>query len=349
MGTSVGGLDKSGWTDGAQRRLAKVDQWKAAARARAAWDASPDGERYREALANHPWRGLLDEQVGEASMAKLMEDRWYFQAWNAGNGHREAIGMRMKAHPQSEVDRAIRRDLAWMVPRGMGDREKSVASAAQRAKKEVRRLCKVMNVDSLWTLTYRANVQDRELVLKHLDAFRRRVAVVLGGWAYVGVLERQERGAYHIHLATHALAKHLYPNGTKVKSWEVMRRIWRDVVGDLGGNFDEAKREHWWKPGAKHARSCGAIASYIAGYVAKDMLDGELNRKRYSASRGYEVPEALKACYAADEATMHSLIVSCYSSIGDRVTRSWFDKDRGVFYVESDDTGQRERSTVTVQ
>ncbi len=339
MGTTVQALDKSGWTDGARRRGEKFDRWKEAAKARAEWDASPAGQAYAQALVDHPWRalkdGLTDEQVLQSEEAA----GWMLKTWAAGNGQHEAFVMRRKVDVRGTLERAIRRDLAHMVPRGLGDREKSVANAAQRAKQQVRRLCKTMAVNALWTLTYRANMRDRDLALKHLDAFRRRVAAVVPGWAYVAVLEQQDRGAWHIHLATHALPVHLMPGGVKVKSWEVMRRIWRDIVGELGGNFDESKRQHWWRPGAKRTRSCASIASYIAGYVAKDMLEGELNRKRFSHSRGVEVPECYTALFERDEATMLGLIDLAFAETPGRTARAWFDPKRQVFFVESDRGG----------
>ena len=339
MGTKVSHLDKSQWSDGARRREAQHAKWREQAKLRAEWDASPAGVAYRAAIEAHPLHDVLDG-FGEATMQATRDGAgWLFKSWDAENGLREAFAMRRPVHPRATLMRAIRRDLAHLgPPRGLGDREKSVANAAQRAKQEVRRICKTMRVNALWTLTYRSNVQDRELMLKHFDAFRRRVVAVLGEWRYVATIEKQERGALHMHLATHALPVRLVQGGVRVKSWEVMRRIWRDVVGEHGGNFDESKRGHWWRKGASNVQSCGAIASYIAGYVAKDMLDGELNRKRYSASRGVDVPEPYKALFAADEADMHGLMELCFSAIEGRVTRSWFDRERQVFYVESDDS-----------
>lgn len=337
MGVSVSRLDKSGWSAGAARREAKFAGWRQAARERAAWEASEAGQAYAAALASHPLRAVIAEDLTEESLAASEAGAgWLVKTWDSGTGHREAVAMRRRANLQATLDRAIRRDLAHMVPRGLGDRERSVASAAQRAKQEVRRLCKVMRVNALWTLTYRANQCDRDLALAHLDAFRRRVQAVIPGWAYVATLEQQERGAWHVHLATHALPVHLYPGGVKVKSWEVMRRIWRSVVGELGGAFNEAKRQHTWRPGAKACRSTTSIASYIAGYVAKDMLEGELNRKRYSATRNVQVPECYSAIFAADEASMAGLIDLAFSSCPGQVTSVWFDATRQVYFVGAD-------------
>lgn len=330
-------LDKTSWSLGAREREAKFDRWRESAARRAEWEASPAGQAYQAALEAHPLRMQLVDTVSPEALAASNEHAgWLVKTWDSQTGHREALAMRRRVHLQSTLDRAIKRDLAHMVPRGLGDRERSVASAAQRAKQEVRRLCKTMRVNSLWTLTYRENQTDRDLTLEHLDAFRRRVQKVIPGWAYVATLERQERGAWHIHLATHALPVHLFPGGTRVKSWDVMRRIWRSVVGDLGGNFDEAKREHKWRPNARHCVSTASIASYIAGYVAKDMLEGELNRRRYSATRGVDVPACYSAIFAADEADMAGLIDLAFAAAPGRMVSCWFDRERQVYFVAAD-------------
>lgn len=253
-----------------------------------------------------------------------------------GNGHKECAVWLHEPDLQKTLDRAIERDWSTLTERGEGDREASAKRAARRAKQKVRHLCKAMGVNSLWTLTYRANVVDRELVLKHLDAFRRRVVDVLGEWKYVAVLEKQERGALHIHLATHALPVRLLQGGAKVKSWNVMRAIWRRVTGELGGNFDEAKRRKRWG-GSAAIRGAGAIASYIGGYVAKDMLASELNRKRYSVSKGVELPNAVRECFTRDTALL-GLMELAFAAVGENVTRTFFCKESMVFYVESDDS-----------
>lgn len=247
--------------------------------------------------------------------------------------------MRVIPDPSATLDRAIERDLRAIAPRGMGDRERSQESAARRAKQEVRHKCKTMGINALWTLTFRENVTDREVALRCLDRFRRKVASVIPGWRYIAVLEKQTRGAYHVHIATHALPMRLTDKGVKVKSWAVMRGIWRSVAGKLGGNFDEAKRKGRWGTG-KPMRGAGAIARYIAGYVAKDMRESELNRKRYSASKGIEVPDAYRALFDG-EASMAELITLAYAAVGDNVVTRWFDPDRGVFFIETDDSGLR--------
>lgn len=293
---------------------------------------------FDSAKASHPWANIWGSLTTE-SQAASQAPRIRFLARDLGNGHKEAVVMRVMPDPAKALERAIERDLSALAPRGLGDRDASQESAARRAKKDVRLKCKAMLVNSLWTLTFRENVTDREVALRCLDRFRRRVAAVIPGWRYIAVLEKQARGAWHIHIATHALPMRLTERGVKVKSWAVMRNIWRSVAGNLGGNFDEAKKKGRWGTG-KPMRGAGAIARYIAGYVAKDMKESELNRKRYSASKGIDIPDAYRALFDGDT-SMAELITLAYAAVGDNVVSRWYDADRGVFFIETDDSGLR--------
>lgn len=290
---------------------------------------------FHKAKAAHPLAKTL-EGVSDASMRRSEAPQIRFISRDFGNGHKEAVVMRVIPDLPATLDRAIERDLRAVAPRGEGDREASMEASERRSKRQVRLTCKTMQVNSLWTLTFRENVVDREVAWKCLDRFRRKVAAWLPGWKYVAVLERQERGAWHIHLATHALPRAFTDKGVKLKSWDLMRRLWRSVAGDLGGNFDEAKRKGRWG-NSKAIKGAGAIASYIAGYVAKDMRESPLNRKRYSVTKGVEIPEPYRALFAGDT-HMAELVELAYAAVGENITRAWFDADRGIFYVESDDT-----------
>lgn len=327
MRLTVSKLDTSNWGPHAWERHNRFEAEKLQVKA------------FNQACANHPFFGVLDSLDDESCKATLAP-QYLFQARDFKNGHREACVVVRHPDPQGTLDRAIQRDLKHLAPRGEGDREKNIEYAVRRAKKDVRHKSKAMMVNALWTLTYKNNVQDRSLVLKHFDSFRRRVAALFGEWRYIAVLEKQDRGAYHVHLATHALPLRIMQGGTKVKSWDVMRAIWRSCSGEHGGNFDESKRTSRWSKHRKPIRGAGAIASYIAGYVAKDMQESELNKKRYSASKDINVPDSYKAMFTS-ETTMRELIELAYAAVGDNITRAWFDSTRGIFFLESDDTQQQ--------
>lgn len=115
--------------------------------------------------------------------------------------------------------------------------------SARRAKTQCRRLVKVMGLDALLTLTYQANMQDLAQCKVHLKEFVRRMRRLIPGFSYVAAFERQKRGAWHIHIAIHALPMRLDWAGVKVKSYGVARAVWRSVVGDLGGTINQSKRK----------------------------------------------------------------------------------------------------------
>lgn len=324
MTRSLSVVDMSGWDAASVARVARFR------------DERERVQAFQAAKRRHPLFGALDGLDVESAEASSAE-YWRFSHRDFGNGHQEANFVRVRPDPQATLDRAIERDLRALAPRGEGDREANIDRAVRRAKRDVRLKCKAMGVNSLWTLTYRENVQERDLVLKHLDAFRRRCAELLGGWRYVAVLEKQERGAWHVHLATHALPHYFQRDGVKLKSWDTMRAIWRRITRELGGNFDEAKRKARWGSN-KPVKGAGKIAAYIAGYVAKDMREGELNRKRFSSSRETEVPRAYVATFSGD-VQARELIELAFAAVGAHITRLWWSPEREVFCVDSDDSG----------
>ena len=77
------------------------------------------------------------------------------------------------------------------------------------------------------------------------------------------------------------------------------------------------------------------------------MLDGDLNRKRYSSSRGVGVPDCHRELFKAGQADMVEMVILSFASIEGRVTRSWFDRTRQLFFVESD-TGDPERPALAM-
>ncbi|AVT17351.1 hypothetical protein C8244_14830 [Paracidovorax avenae] len=187
-------------------------------------------------------------------------------------------------------------------------REKSLTIAANRAKSKVRKLCKAMGADTMLTLTYRANFRDLAQSKKHLKEFVRRVRRVMPSFRAVAVYEHQERGALHWHIATAGVpAAFMQANAvgvqSKVKSFDVLRAIWRSVAKDLGGNVDVARRK------ASSRKSPAQIAAYIAKYIVKAFRSGEAFSNRYTAFGDFNIPQpvdlglfptasaALAACY----------------------------------------------------
>lgn len=160
------------------------------------------------------------------------------------------------------------------------NREANDDDAGRRAKKNVRLCCKQIGADRMVTLTYRENMVDRDTALKHWKAFCRRLGKV-AAFHYVAVIEEQERGALHFHVAVRGR-----------QNYVLLRSIWQRVLG-LGPNGEQmgqvnVRDPHRFGFGNKGAHK---LASYIAKYCSKEMQCRALDQKRYFRSRGIVLPE----------------------------------------------------------
>lgn len=159
--------------------------------------------------------------------------------------------------------------------------------AVLRSKQSIRWLCKAMGADRLFTLTYRANQEDREQVRADFQEFLRLVRKRIPSWQYVAVLEKQDRGAYHIHCA--------------VKGWQqikYLRKCWYVALGGCGdetgadtpGQVDVTSPQKKWG-GTGREWKTEKLAGYITKYIAKTFDSALSEKRRYWASRGIEKPE----------------------------------------------------------
>jgi hypothetical protein len=160
------------------------------------------------------------------------------------------------------------------------DRERNDDIAGRRAKKQVRLRCREIMADRMVTLTYRENMTDRATALKHWKEFKRRLNKIKQ-FHYVAVIEEQERGALHFHIAVHGR-----------QNYHLLRSIWQSVLGlnDKGQQMGQVnvRDPHRFGFGKNGAHK---LASYIAKYCGKDMDCRELDQKRYFSSRGIVLPE----------------------------------------------------------
>lgn len=150
--------------------------------------------------------------------------------------------------------------------------------AIRHARSRLRQLVLSANADHLLTLTYRDNVTDFGQTTSDLSRFVRRVRTKLPEWVYIAVPERQQRGAWHWHMAV-----------VGRQDVGLLRACWRATVGD--GNIDVQRP----RPGTGNRRL--GIVKYLGKYLAKGFHEGnrELNGHRFRASHGIKVPaEAIK-------------------------------------------------------
>lgn len=228
--------------------------------------------------------------------------------------------------------------------------------SVRRAKQNVRWLCKQMEADRLFTLTYRENVQDREKVKADFTRFLRLVRN--GGfryvnrkgqlvkwhgdknWRYVAVLERQDRGALHIHCA--------------VQGWqriEMLRAAWYCALGaahDAAGadtpgqvnvtspRADDGQKKRQWKT--------SRLASYISKYMEKTFEDALAEKKRYWRSKDLQAPVKTRVWLCAtnmEEAIKESwaycqkvYAACCGQGLGGLFT--WINDDNTAFWLAAD-------------
>ncbi|HSD40092.1 MAG TPA: hypothetical protein VLC92_21510 [Rhodocyclaceae bacterium] len=158
--------------------------------------------------------------------------------------------------------------------------------AVRRAKQSIRFLCKEAGMDRLLTLTYRENMQDRELVREHFTKFLRLLRKAVGEWVYVAVLEIQDRGAYHIHCA--------------VRGWQqisVIRRCWYKAIGGQGderGDKTPGQVDVTSPRGARRGAmqwQTEKLAGYITKYLSKTFDEGTAEKRRFWAAKELEKPE----------------------------------------------------------
>lgn len=266
---------------------------------------------------------------GIAYERKVMRDEWMLTRHDLGGGHVEVGVSQVWGLIEShKVDPEwFENNPDWDVLTDEEEeekRQKNRERAARRAKTRVRRLCKSMGLDALLTLTYRANVTDSALSRKHLKEFVRRIRRVVPGFAYVAAFEKQKRGAWHIHLAVHALPRELQWSGCKVKSYSVVRAIWRSVTGELGGNIDQSRRKR------SSQSSAAKIAGYLSKYMIKAFEDGDDWSNRFSAS-SHSLPAPVRVRLTG--AALRDVIALAYVDAQDAPSSPWLSPYGDAFFL----------------
>lgn len=210
--------------------------------------------------------------------------------------HRDACGNLLE--PEPLTDAQIAADLEEK-------RKRSLEKSAKRAKTQCRRQIKQYGFREMLTGTYRENQQDRELFLKHVASFIKAMQYAFKKIEYVVSFERQDRGAYHFHMATNRLPRFVHYRGQKLESWTVPTLIWRKIVGEDNGLVFVGGKPRWGSARRRNL-SLAKIASYVSKYILKDCGDCPENAKRYWASRG--LPPAKAECTQVQVGSIDELV-----------------------------------------
>jgi hypothetical protein len=187
--------------------------------------------------------------------------------------------------------------------RGEGDREENKDRVARRAKTQVRRRCKMIQADCMLTLTYRELVIDESRVQADLKALVKRFRSI-GAFEYVAALETQKRGALHVHIACQQFPVYMKnEHGVRVKSYNLIRSMWRRIVGADNGNVDLTR--------PRGRNSAHRIATYIGKYVGKGLENADFNKKSYWSSKGIVMPKPTKIFFDRDMSTWDIIVLLC--------------------------------------
>ncbi|MGO4158242.1 rolling circle replication-associated protein [Cupriavidus sp. YAF13] len=215
--------------------------------------------------------------------------------WQAGEVYREGITVRTRFLSGGQVEISGFPTTAWrrindirLLPsrtatvRGESEhRERNAQISARRSIQQIRLRTKQIEANQMLTLTFRENITEMERAYPYFKEFFRRMRLHTE-FHYVAVPERQERGAWHLHIACQGkVAKRL------------VIAVWLRVVGGKGNGYC-----HVSNPGRSDSQRGNGkrweshrLAAYISKYISKDVEGRGINDKRYWTSRGIFVPD----------------------------------------------------------
>lgn len=140
-----------------------------------------------------------------------------------------------------------------------------------RAKKRIFRLTMANELrykPIFLTLTYERNMKRRETAVRDAGCFFRSIRREFPRMQYLYTLERQKRGAWHIHALIF---------NVPFITLEFLNKTWNQGYTDIKKTND-----------ARH------IAFYLAKYITKEGQDVEGNKRVFSCSHGLEKPKMFR-------------------------------------------------------
>jgi hypothetical protein len=220
------------------------------------------------------------------------------------------------------------KDADWLAE----EKEKNLRRAAKRAKLACKWFIVHERFDELLTLTYRENQTDEALAKRHHKEWVRRMKAALGGnFRYCTGFEPQERGAWHMHVATHKLPQHVDYKGVRIEAWKLGTRIWRSIVGeDNGLCFVGGKASKWGHKRRKHM-GLYKMAGYVSKYITKHYELMPESANRYSRSNGQPDIDVHVAHFSAED--LGDLIGLCFELPGGSVVVSHRFAPGSDFYI----------------
>lgn len=175
----------------------------------------------------------------------------------------------------------------------------NVRRSIDRAKQAVHHAVRSMGADHMLTLTTRENITDKDEFYQAVARFIRLVRskdlsngllttrTEKRDWQYVGVLELQDRGAYHMHLA--CVGK---------QDLKLLRACWYVALGgspndkgeDSKGQIDVQHRQKRFGA-ASEKHQTRALVNYMTKYIMKSFEDDDtLGVNRYKRAHSIAKP-----------------------------------------------------------
>jgi hypothetical protein len=149
---------------------------------------------------------------------------------------------------------------------------------------------------------------------------------VVSGFEYIAVFERQKRGAWHAHIAVKRVLSHYLSRGKLVRSYDLLRSMWRGVVGADNGNVDVSRNR-------RVQRSAAKLAAYLSKYIGKEFGQAEKHVNSYSAS-GRALPPAIVERHAS--ASLWAALCDLFDLLDSEVGASRVDQctlEGGGYYL----------------
>lgn len=311
------------------------------------WDSVNDRPDFRppDSLQEYKlWQQALAVPIPEyrAKLVRLPHGQTEVSVTPANKAHVTAL--RMGFNPLLDCPRK-RRTVEEQAERDVENRQR----AAKRARQNVRHLVKSVFADHMLTFSWRENMTDRARAAAEWKEFVRLFRVRYPSWAYLAVLEKQERGALHIHVAV---------QGKQDIRW--LLRCWLLAIGQapedvsawlvggvklgersLGAVNVEPPKKRWG--GASKQWKRDKLAGYLTKYIGKEFDEAEKNAKKYWHSRNIIKPEIERFWLKAK--TYEEAVIEAHDLIyftGATSLSMWGDQSAGVVWI----TGETERSII---
>lgn len=154
------------------------------------------------------------------------------------------------------------------------DGEERYRQSIQRSRKIFREILKANLFEgksSFLSLTYKENIQNRNKALKDLKNFRLKLKRQKFNIEYLGIMERQERGAWHFHLI-------LFNHSIKL-THKILQSAWGNVK-EYSANVKYIRK--------KANEDIDKMANYLTKYLGKEAV--MTNKKAYFTTSGINRP-----------------------------------------------------------